>query len=58
MAEFSEEFLQRTIKVWQPHYPYPLTLEDAREIAENMTGLFRLLDKLDRKYADEKETNV
>lgn len=58
MAEFSEEFLQRTIKFWQPRYPYPLTLEDAREIAENMTGLFQLLDKLDRENADEKEADV
>ena len=55
---WSDEFLQRTIKFWQPRYPYPLTLEDAREIAENMTGLFRLLDKLDRKYADEKEPDA
>jgi len=58
MAEFSEEFLQRTIKFWQPRYPYPLTLEDAREIAENMTGLFRLLDELDNHDADEKEADA
>lgn len=58
MAEFSEEFLQRTIKFWQPRYPYPLTLEDAREIAENMTGLFQLLDKLGREDADEKKADV
>ena len=58
MADFSEEFLQRTIKFWQPRYGSPLTLEDAREIAESMVGLFRLLDKLDRKYADEKEADA
>ncbi len=52
MAEFSQEFLEKTIKVWQPRFDHLLTLEDAREIAENMTGLFRLLDKLDNKYAD------
>ena len=58
MTEFSKEFLEKTIKFWQPRYPHPLTLEDAREIAENMTGLFQLLDKLDRKYADEKEADA
>ena len=58
MAEFSKELLEKTIKVWQPRYEYPLTLEDAREIAETMTGLFRLLDNLDRKYAEETKTNL
>jgi hypothetical protein len=43
MADFSKEFLERTIKVWQPRYDRFRTLEDAREIAENMTRLFKLL---------------
>lgn len=43
MADFSKEFLERTIAVWQPRYDRFLTLEDAREIAENMTRLFKLL---------------
>ena len=30
MAEFSKEFLEKTIEVWQPLYDHPLTLEDAR----------------------------
>jgi len=50
MANFSREFLERTIEVWQPRYDRPLTLEDAREIAENMLGLFKLLDNLDRTH--------
>jgi hypothetical protein len=50
MAEFSREFLERTIEVWQPRYDHPLTLEEAREIAENLIGLFKLLAGLDRKY--------
>lgn len=50
MAEFSKEFLEETIKVWQPYSPAPLSLEDAREIAENMTGLYLLLLELEQKY--------
>jgi len=50
MADFTKEFLQRTIEVWQPRYDHSLTLEEAREIAENMIGLFKLLDRLDKKY--------
>ena len=48
---FSKEFLEKTIKVWQPHSKEPLTLEDAREIAENSVALAKLLIELDRKYA-------
>lgn len=47
---YSKEFLQETIRVWQPHYKEPLTLEDAREIAENASNLMKLLIDLDRKY--------
>ena len=51
MAEFTREFLERTMEVWQPRYDHPLTLDDAREIAENMIGLFKLLDNLDKTHA-------
>jgi len=51
MAEFSRQFLEKTITVWQPYSPAPLTLEDAREIAETITGLFSLLTELEQKYA-------
>ena len=54
MAGYSKEFLDRTIEVWQKYYSHALTREDAREISDNMTGLFNLLEKLDRKY-DQKE---
>ncbi len=54
MAEFSKAFLEKTIQVWQPYSPAPLTLENAREIAENVTGLFCLLDELEQKYGKEK----
>lgn len=54
MAEFSKSFLEKTIKVWQPYSTAPLSLEDAREIAENVTGLFCLLNELEQKYDEEK----
>ncbi|HOW59350.1 MAG TPA: hypothetical protein PLO78_06480 [Candidatus Omnitrophota bacterium] len=47
---YSDEFLEKTIKVWQPYSKEPLTMEDAREIATNTANLFELLIKLDKKY--------
>ena len=47
---FSEEFLEKTIQVWQPRYKEKLTLEDAREICESSCAFLCLLDKLDQKY--------
>jgi len=41
--KYSKEFLNKTIKVWQPYFPAPLSLSDAREITENMTALFNFL---------------
>ena len=42
-SKYSKEFLDKTIKVWQPYSPTPLSLNDAREITENMTALFSFL---------------
>ncbi|MEW5816239.1 MAG: hypothetical protein AB1798_12690 [Spirochaetota bacterium] len=50
VSYFDKEFLEKTIKVWQPYSPIPLSLEDAREIAENMTDLFSFLIELEKKY--------
>ncbi len=41
--KYSKEFLNKTIEVWQPYSPTPLSLNDAREITENMTALFNFL---------------
>jgi len=49
MNKYSNEFLNETIKVWQPHNPTPLSLNDAREITENMTALFSFLINNDKK---------
>jgi hypothetical protein len=43
MNKYSKEFLNETIKVWQPFSPTLLSLNDAREITENMTSLFNFL---------------
>jgi hypothetical protein len=43
------DFTSRTLAIWQPRYDYRLTDEDAREIAENVSGFFRLLLEWDRK---------
>lgn len=42
-SKYSKEFLDKTIKVWQPYSLTPLSLNDAREITENMTALFNFL---------------
>lgn len=54
---YSKEFLEKTIEVWQPYSPTFLTLEDAEEIIDNMTGLFKFLIELDKKYGKE-EKNI
>ncbi len=46
---YSEEFLERTVKVWPPYSKEPLTLEDAQEFTENMMRFFELLAEADRK---------
>ena len=48
-SKYSKEFLEKTIKVWQPYSPTPLSLNDAREITENMTSLFNFLIDNDEK---------
>ena len=48
-SKYSKEFLEKTIETWQPYCPAPLSLNDAREITENMTALFNFLIYNDRK---------
>jgi flagellin-specific chaperone FliS len=49
MNKYSNEFLNKTIKIWQSYSLTPLSLNDAREITENMTALFNLLINNDGK---------
>jgi len=48
-SKYSKEFLDKTIEVWQPYCPAPLSLNDAREITENMTALFDFLITHEKK---------
>ena len=52
---YSKEFLQETIKVWQPYSAEKLTEENAKEIAENFFNFITLLMELDKKYGKELE---
>jgi hypothetical protein len=42
------DFIDQTIAIWQPRTRRQLTREDGREIIENMTGFFRVLQEWDR----------
>ena len=47
--KYSKEFLNETIRVWQPLSKEPLTYADAEEITENMVGYFKVLLKIDEE---------
>jgi hypothetical protein len=42
------DIIDQTVDFWQERTPRSLTREDGREIIENMTGFFRILDEWDR----------
>jgi hypothetical protein len=42
------DFIDETLAIWQPLSKRQLTREDGREIIENMTGFFRVLQEWDR----------
>jgi hypothetical protein len=48
-SKYTKDFINKTIKVWQPYSPTPLSLNDAREITENMTALFNFLITEEKK---------
>jgi len=50
--KYSKDFLDRTIEVWQPYFPDPLSLKDAREIIDNMTALFNFLIQHEKKLEE------
>lgn len=43
MQASDPDFIEDTLKVWQPRTVRTLTPEDARQIAENISGFFRIL---------------
>ena len=52
MEEHSKEFLNETIKTWQPYSDVPLSPKDALEITENMTALLNFLIVSENKSND------
>ena len=55
--KYDEAFLKKTIEIWQPRCPKPLTLQDAEEIVSNAVELVKLLDELDKKYGESIKQN-
>jgi hypothetical protein len=51
-SKYSKEFLNKTIEVWQPYASTPLSLDDAREISQNMISLFDFLIAEEKKSQD------
>lgn len=51
-SKHSIEFLNKTIEVWQPFSSTTLSLNDAREITQNMTALFNFLITEENKSQD------
>jgi len=47
MKQYSDSFIQKTIKTWQPYFPQKLSRKDAIEITENMTRFFDFLLETD-----------
>lgn len=43
MSEPRQEFLDETRRFWQKRTDRPLSLEDARQIAANVAGVFQVL---------------
>ena len=44
----NDNLIDQTIKLWQPRLGRKLSREDARQIAENVTGFFAVLAKWSR----------
>lgn len=49
MRMTKQELTEHTIAVWQPRLRRHLSNEDAREIAENITGFFTILAEWSRQ---------
>jgi hypothetical protein len=48
ISDDSVDFIDQTRAIWQKQTERHLTREDGREIVENMTGFFRILQEWDR----------
>jgi hypothetical protein len=50
-----KEFTERTLELWQPRASRKLTEEDARDMADNASGFFRLLAEWDQEVRQRQE---
>jgi len=53
--KITEQFLDKTIQVWQSHYEQTLTREDARQIIENVYAFFDLTSSWDAGQEEGKQ---
>ena len=42
-AWVTKQLVEQTLRVWQPYYAQPLTIEDAIDIMQAAAGLFKAL---------------
>jgi hypothetical protein len=50
--KITEQFLDKTIQVWQPLYEQTLTRKDARQIIENVYAFFDLTSSWDAEQGE------
>jgi hypothetical protein len=50
-----QDFIRRTLDLWQRRTTRKLSAEDAREMAANLSGFFRLLAEWDRDARRDQE---
>ncbi len=55
MCIYSKEFYKKTVTLWQPFSSSILSYEDAREITEDITGLFSFLSEWENNNQKNKE---
>jgi hypothetical protein len=53
MDEAKDKLIRSTLRTWQPRVNHRLSEEDARKIAENMTGFFTVLLGWEARYSQE-----
>lgn len=58
MDEVQDKLIRSTLGIWQPRVNHRLTDEDARKIAENMTGFFTVLLEWEARYSEEQTTEA
>ena len=58
LYKHSKEFLDETIRVWQPLSKEPLTYQDAVEIIDNAVGFYGVLLRCAREAEERKKAKL